>query len=208
MNFLDNNYVEVLTLILRFLLSLITFFPQIILEKFFEIPSPKARGLNEKFFNHFLPDPFRRAITFNLKGTELQNMVHRLMLPALLLIIAASASPDEVSGVVLKVVDGDTFEIQGFGLVRLADIDSPEMGTIEGVHAREYALENLLGVQVFIDIDDSVCRKPNAEAACVAYLANRNGTPNLNRNFNKMIVQSGYAVVRNDTRNEFDPVKW
>lgn len=137
-------------------------------------------------------------------------MVLRSMLPALLLIIAASASPDEVSGVVLRVVDGDTFEVQGLGLVRLADIDSPEMGTIEGVHAREYALENLLGIQVFLDIDNCTGRSkaPNSETTCVAYLAYRNGTPNLNRNFNKMIVKSGYATVRNDTRNEFDPVKW
>jgi micrococcal nuclease len=135
-------------------------------------------------------------------------MVLRLMLLAILLTTAASARPDEASGVVLKVVDGDTFELQGFGLVRLADIDSPEMGTIEGVHAREYSLENLLGVQVFLDVDDRICRKPDAETACVAYLANRNGTPNLNKNFNKMIVQSGYAAVKNDTRNEFDPSQW
>ena len=135
-------------------------------------------------------------------------MALRFMLLALLSIIAASASPCEISGVVLKVVDGDTFEIQGFGLVRLADIDSPEMGTIEGVHAREYALENLLGVQVFLDIDDRMGRKPDAVTTCVAYLANRNGTPNLNKNFNKMVVESGFGVVRDDTRNEFDPLKW
>lgn len=137
-------------------------------------------------------------------------MTLRLKLLALLLIIASSAtaSPYEASGVVLRVVDGCSFEIQGFGLVRLADIDTPKMGTIEGVHAREYALENLLGVQVFIDIDDRMGRRLNSETACVAYLANRNGTPNLNKNFNKMIVQSGYAVIKNDTRNEFNPSQW
>lgn len=135
-------------------------------------------------------------------------MVPKLVLLAIFQIIAVSASPDEASGVVLKVVDGDTFEVQGFGRVRLADVDSPEMGTIEGVHAREFALENLLGVQVFLDLDDRTNKKSNAETYCIAYLANRNGTPNLNKNFNKMVVQSGYAVVRNDTRNEFDPSHW
>jgi micrococcal nuclease len=135
-------------------------------------------------------------------------MILRLMALAILLITGVSALPDEASGVVLKVVDGETFEVQGFGRVRLADIDSPEMGTIEGVRAREYTLENLLGVQVFLDVDDCMRKKPNGEAVCVAYLANRNGTPNLNKNFNKMIVQSGYAAVRNDTRNEFDPSQW
>jgi endonuclease YncB( thermonuclease family) len=135
-------------------------------------------------------------------------MVPKLVLLAIFQIIAVSASPNEASGVVLKVVDGDTFEVQGFGRVRLADVDSPEMGTIEGVHAREFALENLLGVQVFLDLDDRTNKKSNAETSCIAYLANRNGTPNLNKNFNKMVVQSGYAVLRNDTRNEFDPSHW
>jgi endonuclease YncB( thermonuclease family) len=135
-------------------------------------------------------------------------MVPKLVLLAIFQIIAVSASPNEASGVVLKVVDGDTFEVQGFGRVRLADVDSPEMGTIEGVHAREFALENLLGVQVFLDLDDRTNKKSNAETSCIAYLANRNGTPNLNKNFNKMVVQSGYAVLRNDTLNEFDPSHW
>jgi micrococcal nuclease len=141
-------------------------------------------------------------------------MVPKLVIPAVSLaiaiisIIVASASPHEASGVVLKVVDGETFEVQGIGRVRLADIDSPAMGTIEGVHAREYAMENLLGAQVFLDLDDFWGKKSNAEVACVAYLAYRNGTPNLNRNFNKMIVQSGYAVLKDDMRNEFNPSCW
>jgi endonuclease YncB( thermonuclease family) len=131
-----------------------------------------------------------------------------VLLTSVLLITAVSARPDEASGVVLRVIDGDTFDVQGFGLVKLADIKSPEMGTIEGVHAREYALENLLGVQVFLDVDANAIRRPNAAVSCVAYLSNRNGTPNVNKNFNKMAIQSGFAVLRDDTRNEFDPSKW
>lgn len=135
-------------------------------------------------------------------------MVPKIVFLAILQIIAVSASPYEASGVVTKVVDGDTFEVQGFGRVHLADVDSPEMGTIQGVHSKEFALENLLGVQVFLDIDDKTGRRINAETACITYLANRNGTPNLNKNFNKMAVLSGYAMIRNDTRNEFDPDCW
>ncbi len=131
-----------------------------------------------------------------------------VLLTSALLITVVSARPNEASGVVLRVIDGDTFEVQGFGLVKLADIKSPEMGTIEGVRAREYALENLLGVQVFLDVDANEIRKPNCAVSCVAYLSNRNGTPNINKNFNKMEIQSGFAVIRNDTRNEFDPSKW
>jgi micrococcal nuclease len=136
------------------------------------------------------------------------SIIAVLQIIALSQIIAVSASPYEASGVVLKVVDGGTFEVQGLGRVRLADVDSPEMGTIEGVHAKEYALENLLGAQVFLDLDDNMRKKSSPAIACVAYLAYRNGTPNLGKNFNKMMVQSGYASLRDDTKNEFDPSHW
>ncbi|NPV63041.1 MAG: hypothetical protein HPY61_10530 [Methanotrichaceae archaeon] len=135
-------------------------------------------------------------------------MALRMALLAMALISCACASPDEASGIVLRVVDGGTFDVQGFGLVTLADIDVPQMGTIEGVHAREYALENLLGVQVFLDIDNGRGKRPDGATTCIAYLANSNGTPNLSKNFNRMIVGAGFARVRDDPGNEFDPAKW
>jgi endonuclease YncB( thermonuclease family) len=125
----------------------------------------------------------------------------------LALVALAAGRPDEASGVVLQVLDGESFEVQGFGLVKLADIDSPAMGTMEWVHAREYAMENLLGSQVFLDVD------PGSEtnlygSICVAYLANANGTPNLAKNFNKMMVKAGFATLKDDPHNEFDPSRW
>jgi micrococcal nuclease len=135
-------------------------------------------------------------------------MALRIALLAVALISCACASPDEASGIVLRVVDGGTFDVQGFGLVKLADIDVPQMGTIEGVHAREYALENLLGVQVFLDVDNGCGRKSDDAATCVAYLANSDGTPNVHKNFNRMIVGAGFARIRDDPGNEFDPAKW
>ncbi len=124
----------------------------------------------------------------------------------LMLTLCAAVQPDE-SGVVLKVIDGDTFEVQGFGLVRLANVDCPKMGTIEGVHAREYTLENLLGVQVFLDIDNRTCKSSNGATECVVYLANPDGTPNMKKNFNKMVVNAGYAYVRNNSKSEFSPAR-
>jgi endonuclease YncB( thermonuclease family) len=119
----------------------------------------------------------------------------------------AAGRPDEATGVVLQVRDGETFEVQGFGLVKLADIDGPEMGTMEWVHAREYAIENLLGAQVFLDVDQRSGLNPGG-AACVAYLANANGTPNLNKNFNMMMVKAGFATLKDDPGNDFDPSLW
>lgn len=135
-------------------------------------------------------------------------MIMRWALLALTLIFAASASPNEASGIVSSVINGDTFEVQGFGLVKLADINCPEMGTMDGVHAREFAVENLLGAQVFLDIDDRAREKAKGARPCLVYLANRNGTPNLNKNFNKMIAGAGFAAIKNDSRSEFDPGRW
>ena len=98
--------------------------------------------------------------------------------------------------------------MQGFGLVSLADVKSPEMGTIEGVHAREYALENLLDVQVFLDKDDMAATNADGSIPCLVYLPGSDGKPNLNKIFNKMTVMAGHAVIRNNTRSEFDPAQW
>jgi micrococcal nuclease len=135
-------------------------------------------------------------------------MIRIMLLMALALINAASAGPNEASGIVTRVIDGNTFEVQGFGPVSLADIRSPEMSCMDGVHAREYALENLLGVEVFLDIDGRWGHSAKGAVPCVIYLANPNGTPNFNKNFNKMMVQGGFATIKNDTGNEFDPTKW
>ncbi len=131
-----------------------------------------------------------------------------MLLVALVLQNLASADLNEASGVVTKVIDGNNFEVQGFGSVSLADIKSPEMSCMQGVHAREYALENLLGVQVFLKIDGKLRNSAKGSIPCVLYLANPDGTPNYDKNFNEMMVQRGYAVVCNDTGNDFDPAKW
>jgi len=140
----------------------------------------------------------------------LSIMIRRLAFLALVLIslpLAANASI-EASGIVTRVIDGDTIDVQGFGLVSLADVKCPEMGTIEGVHAREYALENLLDVQVFLDKDDMAATNADGSTPCLVYLPGSDGKPNLNKNFNKMAVMTGHAVIRNNTRSEFNPAQW
>lgn len=140
----------------------------------------------------------------------MEIMIFRSIFLALLLIsapLAANASI-EASGIVTRVIDGDTIEVQGFGQVSLADVKCPEMGTIEGVHAREYALENLLDVQVFLDKDDIAATNADGSIPCLVYLPGSDGKPNLNKIFNKMTVMAGHSVIRNNTRSEFDPAQW
>ena len=137
-------------------------------------------------------------------------MILKIVLLVLVLVSAAQAAfaQDYPSGIVTHVVDGDSFNVEGFGQVSLAQVNSPEMGTIEGVHAREYSMEQLLNAVVFLDKDDLDGTYADGGIPCLVYLSGSDGKPNLNRNFNKMIVDAGYAAIKNNTPSEFDPALW
>ncbi|MDD1750526.1 MAG: hypothetical protein LUO89_11705 [Methanothrix sp.] len=125
-------------------------------------------------------------------------MILKIVLLALMLISTGTASPNYPSGIVTRVVDGDTFEVQGFGLVALSLVKSPEMGTIDGVHAKEYTMERLLNVVVFLDKDDLASINADGAIPCLVYLSGSDGRPNLNRSFNRIIVEAGFAVIENN----------
>lgn len=132
-----------------------------------------------------------------------------LLLAALLLALATQSSAQDLpSGIVTSVVDGDSFHVDGFGLVSLAHVNSPEMGSIEAVHAREYSMERLLNVVVFLDRDDLAGTYPDGGIPCMVFLSGSGGGPNLNKSYNKMIVEAGYAAITNSTPSEFDPALW
>lgn len=142
-----------------------------------------------------------------------------LLLLAYLLPILALAAPDEASGVVTNVVDGDTFDLRiektdprilyEIERVRLADVDSPEMSTPEGPPAKVYTTEALLGKKVWLDIDDRSKdgRDMYERILAVVYLEDLNGTINATP-FNRLLVDAGFAVVKDFTNNEFDPATW
>ena len=130
------------------------------------------------------------------------------LLLALLLPIAALAYPGEVSGVVTKVADGDTIDVQDFGTVRLADIDCPEMGTPEGSAAKAYATECLQSKKVYLDIDNKTGKDQYGRYVCVVYISKPDGSIDESKNFNRMLVDSGYACVWDFSNNEFNPADW
>jgi micrococcal nuclease len=53
---------------------------------------------------------------------------------------------------VIKVVDGDTFDVEGIGRIRLADINTPEIDTEEGREAKEYVKGLCYQRKVYLDI--------------------------------------------------------
>jgi endonuclease YncB( thermonuclease family) len=110
------------------------------------------------------------------------------------------------TGMVYNVVDGDTFNVTDFGRVRLADVDSPEIGTPEGEAAKLYTRLHLQGKYVHLDVDDSKGTDKYGRWICVVRLESPSGE--VGDNFNRMLVDDGFAVVKDYKDNEFDPLDW
>jgi len=137
------------------------------------------------------------------------------ILPLLLFIVTASGSPEEAAGRVIHVTDGDTFDVrlqshddrisEDVIRIRLADLDAPEMygerACEAGRIAGEYTRSNLMGNLVSLDIDDKNGQDDYGRWMAVCYLED-------GRNFNRMLIDSGYAAKKDFRNNEFDPESW
>ncbi|MDD1750749.1 MAG: hypothetical protein LUO89_12855 [Methanothrix sp.] len=130
------------------------------------------------------------------------------MIILILLTLTASSHPEEAKGVVTRIIDGSTFEVSELGCVRLADVASVNANSQAGLNAREFTRDNLMGTQVFLDIDNQTGQDAGGCWMCVVYRANANGTANLKKNFNKMYVDAGYGMLKDDPETEFDPASW
>lgn len=150
---------------------------------------------------------------------KLTKAFFMLPLALLLLISLAGAAPDEAMGRVVKVVDGDTFDVdlqehdnritEDLIRIRLADIDCPETrgpkACEAGKKASAYTQAWLLNSIVFLDIDDKKGTDPYDRWVAVCYLDDK-GEPG--KNFNKALVDAGHAVIKDFKDNEFDPRSW
>lgn len=138
-----------------------------------------------------------------------------LTLALMLLISLTTGSPDEATGRVSKVVDGDTFDVtvtEGDSRVmvddviriRLADIDTPEVrgkkASEAGRIASAYTKKWLTSRTVTLDLDDKTGKDQYGQWVAVCYLDGKN--------FNKQLVDAGQAVVKDFKNNEFDPLSW
>jgi micrococcal nuclease len=141
------------------------------------------------------------------------------VLPLMLLLALAAGSSDEAMGRVSKVVDGDTFDVtleshdsrisEDLIRIRLADIDTPEVRGSKaceaGKKASAYTRTWLMSNYVFLDLDDKTGKDQYGRWVAIAYLS-EDGKPG--RNFNKMLVDAGQAVIKDFKNNEFDPLSW
>ncbi len=133
----------------------------------------------------------------------------------LLLMLPAIASPDEASGRVTHIVDGDTVDVdidESNGLVtgdlirvRFADVDTPEMDTPQGPVAKAYTAKWLEGSTVSLDIDNLRRMDNYGRYVAIVYLTKPDGSL---ENFNRKLVDEGQACVWDFSDNEFNPADW
>ncbi|QEE16803.1 thermonuclease family protein [Promethearchaeum syntrophicum] len=108
------------------------------------------------------------------------------------------------SGKVTYVVDGDTFDVESVGRVRLADVNTPEMDTQAGVNAKTYVASLIDQKVVYLDIDDKYVTGYYGRYIAVAYVP-YNSTHLVN--LNQLLLKTGYAE-KADYDNEFNPTIW
>jgi hypothetical protein len=126
----------------------------------------------------------------------------------ILMVSLASCHPEEAKGVVTRITDGATFDVSELGCVRLADVMSAPSSSLAGISSREFTRNNLMGTQVFLDIDNQTGQDKSGCWMCVVYKANANGTADLDKNFNKIYADAGCGMLRDDPKTEFDPMSW
>lgn len=147
---------------------------------------------------------------------KLQSILVLLMLLAL--IPLAGCAPDEAMGRVVSVIDGDTIDVQlqehdsriqeDLIRVRIADVDCPEMDTMQGPTAKAYTAKWLQSNLVYLDLDDKRGTDPYDRWIAVIYLAGPDGSIDTAKNFNRMLVDANQACVWDFEDNEFSPAEW
>jgi endonuclease YncB( thermonuclease family) len=59
---------------------------------------------------------------------------------------------------------------------------------------------------VYLDLDNKTGQDRYGRKVCVVYMSKADGSAG--ENFNRMLVDSGHAIVEDARDNEFDPMQW
>ncbi|MFQ5909906.1 MAG: thermonuclease family protein [Thermoplasmata archaeon] len=117
----------------------------------------------------------------------------------------ANSCPEiDETGTVRRIIDGDTFYATPVGIVRLADIDTPEVSEPGAEDAADYLRSLVQNNVVYLDVDDLHGTDGFGRLVAVVYIR-FNATHLLN--VNNALLKAGLAVVA-DFANEFDPAAW
>ncbi len=145
-------------------------------------------------------------------------MMQLALLILFCLLPAAWGMPDEAVGRVVSVISGDCLGIEmiisdprtnHIDSIKLADIAAPSTVTGDGKAAKAYAVSLLKNKTVYLDIDDNLsqCRNQWGQLICLIYLTDENYQP-IWPPVNRLMVDSGHALIAEDSGNEFNASQW
>ncbi|MDD1775737.1 MAG: thermonuclease family protein [Candidatus Methanomethylicus sp.] len=121
------------------------------------------------------------------------------------LLVRCASYEIELSSSVVKVIDGDTFDISTGDRIRMADIDTPESGMPGYSEAKDYLNVLIGGKTVHLDIDDKYRHDTTGTRLVAVVYVDYNSTHYLN--VNKAMAVGGYTELK-DYDNEFNPYTW
>ena len=105
---------------------------------------------------------------------------------------------------VTVVIDGDTFDVSTGERVRLADINTPEIGKDGYFEAKNQLRILIENKQVYLDIDDKYRIDNHSRLVCLVYVE-YNSTHLIN--VNQALLDLQVAIIW-DHDNEFNPSDW
>ena len=111
----------------------------------------------------------------------------------------------DMTTVVSRIIDGDTFDVASGDRIRLADVNAPEYYEEGYSESKNFLSELVHNKTVYLDIDDINGTDKYGRLVCVVYV-DYNSTYVMN--VNKALLVNGHAVIWNFTNNEFDPYSW
>ena len=140
-----------------------------------------------------------------MKWRILPFLVLVILVQCFVPVVQSSCSGEvDLTTVVSRVIDGDTFDTTSGDRIRLADIDAPESGEVGFANGRDFLISPVYGKTVYLDIDDIYETDPYGRLVCVAYVEHSSTEY---KNVNKALLDAGVAVITN-YNNEFNPYSW
>ncbi|KKM61655.1 hypothetical protein LCGC14_1529560 [marine sediment metagenome] len=108
------------------------------------------------------------------------------------------------TGNVYYIYDGDTLNATSVGIIRLADIDTPESNESGYIAAKNYLSSLVNNELIYIDVDDVYGTDIYGRTVAIIYVRYDNERL---LNVNLALLNGGYAVLE-DHPNEFNPNDW
>ncbi len=138
------------------------------------------------------------------KGAAWPLFLVLLLTPNALSTTATGDWEIDTTAFVTGVIDGDTFDTDFMGRVRLADIDAPEVGEPGAAEATSSLTSLIIRRWAHLDVDDHHGTDRFGRLVAVVYVR-YNATHLLN--VNQALLKAGLVVLM-DFPNEFDPAAW